>query len=146
MNYGFYNFQTNLEETNKLYKQNINTIKKDNRNIPFHYESNDNKIENNMNNDWQNQSYNNIYHSIKFKGRNIKQEEVKNHEYPFKGEEFGYNKEINNKNLFLINKISRNDKIKNNTLLLNSRSPNNFIPNKYQLINVLPLLKLMQII
>ena len=136
MNYGFYNFQTNLEETNKLYKQNINTIKKDNRNIPFHYESNDNKIENNMNNDWQNQSYNNIYHSIKFKGRNIKQEEVKNHEYPFKGEEFGYNKEINNKNLFLINKKSRNDKIKNNTLLLNSRSPKNFIPNKYQLINV----------
>ena len=42
MNYGFYNFQTNLEETNKLYKQNINTTKKDNRNIPFHYESNDN--------------------------------------------------------------------------------------------------------
>ena len=109
-------FNSAKKNENKNSKENIN-IKKDD------YRNNNDKIPNN-----------NIYHSIKFKRRNIQKEEIKNHDYTYNNNCFYINiqKDINNQTLPLQNNNQKN--FKNNHLLIHN-SPKVKKSNKYKIIN-----------
>ena len=74
----------------------------------------------------KNENLNSIYHSIKFRGKNINKEEIKNHDSYI---DYG-NK--NNQGLFLINRQLKNI---NNRYYLMNHSPQNMHYNKYKILN-----------
>ena len=128
MEYEFYPIPNNIIYKQSIISKGINSINNnysysDAKKISSIFKK-ENKIENNFNNELQQQNINNIYHSIKFKGRNIKKEEIKNHDYTVD--------KISNKNNYQV-LLLKNDKLKGNNLSFLNNSPNNFNSKKFKM-------------
>ena len=118
---------------NIIYKQNIISEGKNNININYSFSDTKiisynfkekNKIDNDFSNELQKQNINNIYHSIKFKGRNKQKEEIKNHDYTG-------DKNLNKNNYQVL--LLKNENLKNNNLSFLNNSPKNFNSKKIKL-------------
>ena len=108
MNYEF-QYNQNFPQNKNIILTQQTTTTKNNNIINNYFNANIKRISPSNN---QSENMNNIYHSIKFKGKNDKNEEIKNHD-PYNDYD-----EKNNKKYFLIN-----------------QSPPNFYLNKYNMIN-----------